>query len=180
VGFELYTELLSEAVERAKGQPVKHEVEPEFKLPFSTVIPEDYVPGPVHRLEYYRRMSQAPDDQGVFDVVDEITGEYGPTPSPMENLIEVMLLRKQLMQLGATHLSAAVAGEDLKVGLTFLPDSPVDRNDIISRCQAAPDRFRLTPSGKLALTLPVDSSVPAKQLLQMVRREVSGLKLSQT
>ncbi|MEO0460765.1 MAG: transcription-repair coupling factor, partial [Myxococcota bacterium] len=133
VGYELYTELLGEAVERAHGQSEKVEVEPEIKLPVTAVLPEKYLPDPMLRLDFYQRMASAESDEAVFDVLSEIEERYGAAPAEVEHLAEVMVLRRRLKRLGATALSA-MSGEGLvKVSVSFVADPALDRADLARR-----------------------------------------------
>ena len=179
VGFELYTELLGEAVERARGQGTTgHEVqEPEIKLPVAAVLPEAYVPEPMQRLAFYQRMAQAPSDAAIFDVVAEVRDVYGPAPQEVEALAEVMVLRRRLRALGAVGLSANSEGGIIKIGVTFAPTAPVDRDDLVQRCQKERERYRLLPSGRLAITVPGPDLEQVGPFLQAVRREVGALQV---
>ena len=178
VGFELYTELLAEAVERARGQKTQeHEVqEPEIKLPVAAVLPESYVPEPMQRLAFYQRMAQAPSDAAIFDVVAEVREVYGPAPDEVEALAEVMVLRRRLRALGAVGLSANSDKGVVKIGVTFAPSAPVDREDLVKRCQKERDRYRLLPSGRLAITVPGPDVAQVGPFLQAVRREIGALQ----
>ncbi|MEL6339318.1 MAG: transcription-repair coupling factor [Myxococcota bacterium] len=176
VGYELYTELLGEAVERARGQSEKVEVEPEIKLPVTAVLPEKYLPDPMLRLDFYQRMASSESDEAVFDVLSEIEERYGAAPDEVEHLAEVMVLRRRLKRLGATALSA-VSGDGLvKVSVSFVADPALDRADLARRAQREPNRYRLLPSGKLGIIVDAPESTDL-EFLRLVRHEVGLLKV---
>jgi len=175
VGYELYTELLNEAVEQAKGQVVVHEVEPDMKLPVTAVLPEKYMPDPASRLLFYQRMAQANSDSEVFDICSEIEERFGEAPEELRNLAEVMVIRRRLKKLGATTLSATIEDDKVKMGLTFLTEAPLDRENIVWRCQKNPYQYRLLPSGRLAITLEIKDNDNAT-FLRTVRHELGQLK----
>ncbi|HET6345052.1 MAG TPA: helicase-related protein, partial [Myxococcota bacterium] len=172
VGFELYTELLAEAVERARGQTARVDVEPEIKVPVPAVLPESYVPEPMARLDFYQRMAQAPSDAAVYDIYSEIQDMYGPSPPEVQALAEMMVLRRRLKALGAVQLAAAADAQALKVGIHFVPEAPVDREDLVRRCQVKPERYRLLPTGRLAITLPPPAEDDPVAFLKAVRAAV--------
>jgi transcription-repair coupling factor (superfamily II helicase) len=176
VGFELYTELLAEAVQRLKGQTAVEDIEPDIKLPVPAVLPENYVPEPMQRLAFYQRMAQASSDAMVFDVCGEIKDIYGPAPPEVDALAEVMVIRRRLKALGALSLSGAVDSEAVKIGLSFAPNARIDRADLVRRCQEQPARYRLLPSGKLAITLPTVPSEDTGAFLRVVRQAIGELK----
>src|SRR5205823_9645520 len=55
IGFDLYTQLLEEAVAEMKGEPPPVQIEPEIALPFAALLPDDYVPDVHQRLVFYKR-----------------------------------------------------------------------------------------------------------------------------
>ena len=180
VGFELYTELLSEAVEQAKGEHAQgegamHTYEPEIKLPVPAVIPEAYVPQPMQRLAYYQRMSQAATDEAVHEVCAEIEDVYGHAPEELHYLREVMIIRRRLKVLKVSQLSAAVNGGAVRIGVSFLPDATVDRARLALRIQQEPNHFKLLPSGRLAITVPAADDLSEIPFLRCVRSEIADL-----
>jgi hypothetical protein len=89
-----------------------------------------------------------------------------------------MVIRRRLIALGAIALSADVAGKELKIGVAFAPDAPVDRADLARRLQEEPTRYRLLPSGRLAITapLPLGADLAPRQVLRHVREELGALR----
>lgn len=160
VGYELYTELLHEAVQKAKGWGPRQDIEPEIKLSVTAVFPESYMPEPLDRLAYYQRMAQSEQDEGIYEVLSEVRDLFGPPPREALGLVAMMILRRRLRALGAHTLTAAYTPEALKVGVAFAPDAPVDRLHLVELCQTQPKIYRLLASGKLALTLPPPPSQP--------------------
>ncbi len=175
VGFELYSELLNEAVEKAKGLSERLAIEPDIKLPITAVLPEAYVGEPMRRLAFYQRMAQAQSDAEIFDVLEEIEDLYGKTPDEVKNLAEVMVIRRRLMVLGCSSLSCAVNEGEIKIGLTFIPEPPIDQARLAVTLQAEPKRYRLLPSGRLAITVPIDQMPGSIALARLVRDEVGLL-----
>ena len=176
VGFELYTELLAEAVEQARGQKLTTVVEPDIKVPVSAVLPEHYIPDPMQRLGYYQRMAQATSDEDIYNIFSELQDMYGRAPGEACSLVEVMVLRRRLKGLGSNALSAAADGKNLKVGLSFVVDAPIDRANLAHLCQTQPGRYRLLPSGRLALVLEGLGTLEGDALLQAIRQALTVFK----
>jgi transcription-repair coupling factor (superfamily II helicase) len=174
VGFELYSELLGEAVEKARGQRERHDFEPDIKVPVAAVLPESYVPQPMQRLAYYQRLAGARSDETVLDIMAEIEDVYGEAPDEVRNLSEVMMMRRRLKELGATQLTASLDPETIKIGLTFLPDAPIDRTQLAGLLQREPARYRLTPSGKLAVIAPTLPDTSPLEFLRRIRLELQA------
>lgn len=176
VGFELYTELLNEAVERAKGLSAEHSIEPEIQLPVTAVIPEAYVPEPMQRLAFYQQLALAKTDEQVTEICLQMEDMYGKAPDELRYLSHVMAIRRRLKKLGATSLSASVDGTQARMSLSFVPSAAVDRQDLVLQCQIQSERYRLLPSGKLAVTVRGLGSDDPAQLLLLIQAELMALR----
>ena len=100
VGFELYTQLLSEAVAeiRADGaQPGALESQPKHQvrvnLPVSAYIPEGYISHLPTRLAVYQRLTRVRDRQEVPEVREELRDRFGPLPQVAANLLYLVDLK---------------------------------------------------------------------------------------
>ncbi|BBZ00263.1 transcription-repair coupling factor [Mycolicibacterium fallax] len=112
VGFDLYVRLVGEAVEAyraaADGQTVTTSEPKEVRidLPIDAHLPPDYIGSDRLRLEGYRRLASAADDDAVRAVVEELTDRYGPLPEPARRLVAVARLRLLCRRYGVTEVSA--------------------------------------------------------------------------
>jgi transcription-repair coupling factor (superfamily II helicase) len=106
VGFDLYTELVADAVNDLKGIPVDHEPEIDIRidLPIDARLPDEYVPDADGRLEGYRRLAAASTTEAVDDVVAEWLDRYGPLPAEAGALIDVARLRVAASEAGIEEL----------------------------------------------------------------------------
>ena len=93
VGFELYMQMLGQAVRELKGQVVVQQTEPTLQLQVSAYIPDDYVDDTSQRLSLYRRLSSSGQTGDLAQLHGELLDRYGPVPEPVERLFEVMEIR---------------------------------------------------------------------------------------
>ena len=128
VGFDLYIRLVGEAVaafRSAAGAGQGDEEEPlaevRVDLPVDAHVPHDYVPGERLRLEAYRKIAEAADQDALDAIVEELTDRYGEPPTPVRNLLAVAAFRQRCRALGVAEV--AVAGNNVRIGPVELPDS---------------------------------------------------------
>ncbi|VAW03554.1 Transcription-repair coupling factor, partial [hydrothermal vent metagenome] len=106
VGFDLYTELVADAVKELKGEHDDVE-EPEpirIDLMVDAHLPDGYVPGVEARLEAYRRLAAATTTESVDDVEAEWQDRFGDLPYEAVELINVARLRVEAMRIGVTEI----------------------------------------------------------------------------
>jgi transcription-repair coupling factor (superfamily II helicase) len=122
VGFDLYVKMMASAFDEAKGYPFEEETEVRIDLPINAFIPKGYVADENLRLEAYRRVASAHDDDEIAEVRSELEDRYGaPLPEPVEALFEVARLRRLMISVGIKE--AATVARHLRVRPIELTDS---------------------------------------------------------
>jgi transcription-repair coupling factor (superfamily II helicase) len=106
VGFDLYVELVADAVGELKGEPPSVEAVPEVRidLPLDAHLPSDYVTSDAQRLEAYRRLAVTTDHSQVDDVAAEWRDRFGELPASAEALLAVARLRVEALRLGLREI----------------------------------------------------------------------------
>jgi transcription-repair coupling factor (superfamily II helicase) len=121
VGFDLYVRMVGEAVQQYKGERPEEPVEVKIDLPVDAHLPHDYVGVERLRLEMYRKLAEARDEEQLREVVAEMTDRYGEPPSPVQNLVAVARFRLLARAYGLTDVS--VQGRHVRFSPLVLPDS---------------------------------------------------------
>ncbi|MEY4230913.1 MAG: transcription-repair-coupling factor, partial [Actinomycetota bacterium] len=105
VGYDLYCQMVTEAVGEMKGEPVKKPSEVKLDVPTDAFLPVDYVGKEELRLEAYRRLAGVTTAQEVDDIRAEWEDRYGPVPAPAAALLDVGHLRAECHRLGLKDVS---------------------------------------------------------------------------
>ena len=103
VGFNLYTQMLKEAVARIKGEPVA--VEPELNLDVSAYIPKEYVSDGYERVALYKRLLAVESEPELEELRAELVDRFGRYPAPVETLFLIALVRVRSRRLGLLKVS---------------------------------------------------------------------------
>jgi transcription-repair coupling factor (superfamily II helicase) len=93
IGYELYCQLLENAVRALKHQPPRQAVEVNVDLPWPAFLPRDYVPSQKLRIEVYRRLARLRDLKTLDDFRQELRDRYGPPPEAAEWLLRTTEIR---------------------------------------------------------------------------------------
>ncbi len=105
VGFDLYTRLLTQAVQELKGEtkgkearqpdrvlrPLRETVQ--LNLPLNAYLPEEYIGDDTLRLELYRRLADLAEPEEVEEILEELTDRFGSPPRPAENLLYLVRIK---------------------------------------------------------------------------------------
>jgi transcription-repair coupling factor (superfamily II helicase) len=142
VGFELYTEMMDEAIRELRGEPARPDFEPELRLAIPAYIPDSFVPDENERLVLYRRMARASSPADLDELRDEMRDRFGPVPTLIENLIAAMNIRRLMRD--QMVLSAVLKSDQLEI--KFHADAPVETEKLAALAHANRNTMRLTPS----------------------------------
>jgi transcription-repair coupling factor (superfamily II helicase) len=145
VGFELYTQMLEEAVNEQRGAPLQADLpEVVVDLALSTAIPDEYVPSRQRKLELYRRIAQLRSLEDLGGLRDELRDRYGPPPDPVRNLLYGVEVKLRAVAAGATEVRAR--GPELRVVLGG--ELTAERRSALARAfprvQVGPRQIRLS------------------------------------
>ena len=105
VGFDLYVEMVTEAVGELTGTTPERPPEVQIDLPITANLPRDYIARDDVRMEAYRRLAAVTNAADVADIRTEWEDRYGPPPPPAAALLEVARLRAECLRLGVRAVS---------------------------------------------------------------------------
>jgi transcription-repair coupling factor (superfamily II helicase) len=148
VGFELYSELLDEAVRELRGEPPREDIDPDIQLPVPALIPDGYMPDVHQRLFFYKRLAQAGTDAELDEVRADMIDRCGDPPEEVDALCEVMAVKVRLRDLRIRALESGPGRLVLTLGESAALDP-----FLLAKHVAANDALRLTPDMKLVARL---------------------------
>src|SRR4051812_17337885 len=148
VGFETYARILEEAVAELRGEPIKQEHDPEISVDVPAFLPDDFVPDAGQRLDFYRRLARARNEDDVRATLAELEDRYGALPEEASLLGEVMIDKTLVRQLGALGYELGPA----RLVLSLRSDTALDPGKVLTLVQAKASRFKLTPDMRLSYT----------------------------
>jgi transcription-repair coupling factor (superfamily II helicase) len=131
VGFNLYTDLLAQAVEEQKAkqsgakkllQPVKRP-DPSLDLPLKAYIPDNYVTDTDMRLSLYQKLTGFTVTEQVDDLAKELLDRFGPLPVEVQNLLYILKLKAIALKTGVD----SIATNEGLVTIRLLPGLLINR-----------------------------------------------------
>ncbi len=105
IGFEMYAQLLEEAVAEQRGEPPASLPLVRLEIPVTAYVPPDYIAYEATKIDAHRRIAQSNEPRALDEVRAELTDRFGAPPEPVENLL---LLQSIRLQAAALRASAVV------------------------------------------------------------------------
>jgi len=111
VGYELYCQLLEQAVRGLRRLPPRESVDVDIDLPLEAYIPRTYVPDMRLKIDLYRRLSRVVSEGELADYRAEVRDRFGEPPPTMKTLLDLVDLRIAAHQWGvhSVHLENSYA-----------------------------------------------------------------------
>ncbi len=172
IGFQLYNEMLSEAVRSLKAGQEPDLLSPlsvttEINLHAPALLPDDYC-GDVHlRLSFYKKLATAKNPDQIDTLLEEIVDRFGKLPPQAQTLIDTHRLRVLARPYGVVKVDAAPG----VINITFKKDPPVDSMAIIHLIQKN-KHIKLAGNEKLRIERELKEP---KERAQMVRDVLRSL-----
>ncbi|MFO0877824.1 MAG: transcription-repair coupling factor [Gemmataceae bacterium] len=120
VGYELYCQLLENAVRLMNRQPLRTPVEVNVNLPIEAYLPRDYAAGQKVRIEVYRRLARVRTLDRLDEFRAELRDRFGPVPEVAEWLLRLQELRILATGWRIADIHLEGPPEGLTTGATYL------------------------------------------------------------
>src|ERR671929_385648 len=113
VGFELYQQMLEEAVMSLKAgiaEPVADRWSPQITIGTPVLIPEDYVGDLSVRLALYRRLAEVDDAREIDAFGAELVDRFGPMPDEVKHLLQIVAIKALCRRANVEKIDAGPKG----------------------------------------------------------------------
>jgi len=149
VGIELYQHMLEEAVAAARSddgeEAAREEWSPQITMGTPVLIPEGYVPDLGVRLGLYRRIAGLADRREIEGFAAELIDRFGPLPAEVENLLDIIAIKRWCREAGIEKLEAGPKGAVISLRENRFAN-PAGLVDLIQRNAGT---LRLRPDQKI-------------------------------
>jgi transcription-repair coupling factor (superfamily II helicase) len=148
VGYELYQEMLEEAVASLKAgitAPVAEKWSPQITIGTPVLIPEEYVTDLPVRLGLYRRLSEIEEDRDIEAFAAELVDRFGPLPEEVDYLLQIVAIKALCRRANVEKIEVGPKG----AVLAFRDNIFANPDGLISYIAKHPEGARVRPDMKV-------------------------------
>ena len=172
VGYDMFLQLMENAMAELKGDHLPKPLEPEIHLDLPAYLPETYIPDIDQRLSAYRRLTKVTELNEITDFKGELIDRFGASPREAVNLLSKVLVRVLSVKAGVKRLD--LVGH--KLVLHFSEAHIKDPTRIIEMIGSNHKRFELTSDQvlkiKLTRQIKADRLAQTKNILKEIAERV--------
>ena len=165
VGFDLYCQMMADAVSEARGETVTVWVEPELRLGIQGHIPGSYMDDEAQRLQMYRRLSAVTSSTVLQELRNEMQDRYGVLPEPTQRLMEVLEIKILARHLGLERIQNVQVGSRPEIRLTFHSSTSLGTEILLPWLEAHNPGFRF--QSEHVVCIPETGGTPAERLMRL-------------
>lgn len=170
VGFELYSQMLKEAIQERQNQNIQKEVEPEepvIELAADAYLPTDYIQDEKQKIEIYKKIRGVRTLEEVQDLEEEIEDRFGDIPLPTQILLRIARLRIYARRYRVKEMTQR--GKDIVIKLHPDQNQEIDGQRLFRLAQQFPRRIRLSSGQSIGITF-VGKGITSNEQLEMVEQ----------
>ncbi|MEM6351312.1 MAG: transcription-repair coupling factor [Cyanobacteria bacterium P01_D01_bin.14] len=104
IGFDLYMDLLQEAIAEIRGQEIPQVDDTQVDLKVTAFIPTDYIPDLDQKMSIYRSLVATDNKRELMEIITDLNDRYGPLPPAVEQLVRVLELKQIAKPLGFSRI----------------------------------------------------------------------------
>ncbi|MBN1391261.1 MAG: transcription-repair coupling factor [Sedimentisphaerales bacterium] len=165
VGYQMYCDLLAEAVRKLKNEPAEAAPSAVIDLGFAAYIPKNYIPLDRYRMDIYRRIAVTKTTEDLKQIESELADVYGPVPDEVKLLLELAELRIRASKQGVKSIVAS--GTNLI--FSFSKESGVQADSLLAKAKGT---IRIVDPTTVCMHLAQNYFEP-KTLISVLRKILS-------
>ena len=168
VGFELYSQMLKEAIEELKGKkPAKEEAEPAIELNVDAYLPSGYIGDEKQKIELYKKIRAITTLNEVTDLEEEIEDRFGDLPDPVQMLLKISKIKAYAIMYGME--SVEQKDGDIMIRLRPEQNDRIDGQKLFKIAQDFLGKIRFSTGEKIGIIFKT-KGMPHKQALEMIEQ----------
>jgi len=173
VGFDMYSDMLAEAVRELKGEKVDRTPEPTVEITIDAYLSDEYVRDPMQKIEMYKKFVAARTIADVDDLQEELEDRFGEIPYEVFNLLRVARVRAHAVACDIGSVTRQ--GTAIHVSFRKEQQALLSGQRLFELTNLYPRRMGLkSAAGVYTLTIE-GRGLPDDQLLDMAIRVLSEL-----
>ena len=168
VGFELYSQMLKEAIAELQGKKVEEEKkEPQIDLNIDAYLPSDYIQDEKQKIELYKKIRIVASLPEVKELEEEIEDRFGDLPEPVRALLQIARIRVYSMKYGVESIQQE--GTDFLLQFRSEENDRIDGQQLFRIAQLFPGKIRLSSGRKIGVIFKT-KGLSVKDALEMIEQ----------
>ncbi len=165
VGFDMYSDMLADAIRNLKGEQIVVKPEPNVELNFDAYLPQTYIPDEAQKIEVYQKFVACRTQNDVSDLREELQDRFGDPLQEVENLLAVAELKAYAYRYDLESMQKQ--GDDLQIVFRAKETPNLSGANLFKLTQLYPKRMHLKATGGQYVLVIEGKRVKDDEMLRM-------------
>ncbi len=149
VGFDMYSEMLAQAVKEVRGDVQQEPPEPSIELAVEAYLPDTFISDTAQKIAMYKKFKFVRSLEGADDLEEELEDRYGDLPSPVRNLLDITRIKALAQKFGVESISAT--GLDIAISIPASMSPSIDHGKLFMLAKQHQGQYMKRPNGNLQI-----------------------------
>ena len=164
VGYDLYSQMLADAIKNRKTKKKVKKSNTEIDLGLEAYIPDNYIGDQEEKIEFYKKIKSA-SAADIVQIQDELIDRFGNYPKPVENLLAISALKSEA-DLAQVRNITKISANQIKIEFARAASDELKGPNIFKALEhvSFKAKINLTPSKSMVVLLELPTNINNRQL----------------
>ena len=164
VGYDLYSQMLADAIKNRKTKKKVKKSNTEIDLGLEAYIPDNYIGDQEEKIEFYKKIKSA-SAADIVQIQDELIDRFGNYPKPVENLLAISALKSEA-DLAQVRNITKISANQIKIEFSRAASDELKGPNIFKALEhvSFKAKISLTPSKRMVVLLELPTNINNRQL----------------
>lgn len=164
VGYDLYSQMLADAIKNRKTKKKVKKSNTEIDLGLEAYIPDNYIGDQEEKIEFYKKIKSA-SAADIVQIQDELIDRFGNYPKPVENLLAISALKSEA-DLAQVRNITKISANQIKIEFARAASDELKGPNIFKALEhvSFKAKINLTPSKRMVVLLELTTNINNRQL----------------
>ena len=164
VGYDLYSQMLADAIKNRKTKKKVKKSNTEIDLGLEAYIPDNYIGDQEEKIEFYKKIKSA-SAADIVQIQDELIDRFGNYPKPVENLLAISTLKSEA-DLAQVRNITKISANQIKIEFARAASDELKGPNIFKALEhvSFKAKINLTPSKRMVVFLELPTNINNRQL----------------
>lgn len=164
VGYDLYSQMLADAIKNRKTKKKVKKSNTEIDLGLEAYIPDNYIGDQEEKIEFYKKIKSA-SAADIVQIQDELIDRFGNYPKPVENLLAISALKSEA-DLAQVRNITKISANQIKIEFARAASDELKGPNIFKALEhvSFKAKISLTPSKRMVVLLELPTNINNRQL----------------
>ena len=164
VGYDLYSQMLADAIKNRKTKKKVKKSNTEIDLGLEAYIPDNYIGDQEEKIEFYKKIKSS-SSADIVQIQDELIDRFGNYPKPVENLLAISALKSEA-DLAQVRNITKISANQIKIEFARAASDELKGPNIFKALEhvSFKAKINLTPSKRMVVLLELPTNINNRQL----------------